>query len=219
MRGPLAVLASLTIAATLAGCGLGDGNGRESARPSGQPAPTRGPVTTAEAIPTYPQPSVATSPLPALVGRTGTPAASLPAPGQVDGRDATAVARAVAQTMWTVDTTIDATRWDAAQRAAPFLTPRYAESLRLSPQVAAPGETWSTWAEHKSVTAVAAASADDLGKPEDTETSAFHAFTLTVTPTGRDGWRGPALTTTVFVSLERASAAQPWRVSSVRAAD
>ncbi|MFI6580972.1 hypothetical protein [Embleya sp. NPDC050493] len=219
MRGPLAVLASLTIAATLAGCGLGDGGGRENARPTGQPAPTRGPVTTAEATPTYPQPSTPTSPLPALVGRTGTPAASLPAPGQVDGRDATAVARAVVTTMWTVDTAIDATRWDAAQRAAPFLTPRYAENLRLSPQVAAPGETWSTWAEHKSVTAVVAAPADDLGKPADTETSAFHAFSLTVTPTGRDGWRGPAVTTTVFVSLERASAAQPWRVSSVRAID
>ncbi|MGW9210846.1 hypothetical protein ACWGR4_28135 [Embleya sp. NPDC055664] len=220
MRGPAALLTTLTLAATLAGCGLGGGGDREDAHSSGRPsAPTRGPGGTASAPATYPQPSVSTSPLPALVGRTGTPSASLPAPAGVDGTSAIAVAQAAVVTMWTVDTELDATQWDAAQRAAPFLTPKYAESLRLSPQVAGPGGVWLAWAEHKSVTTVTTASADDLGKPGDTETTAFHAFTLTITPNGRDGWKGSATTMTVFVSLERASAAQPWKVSSVRAVD
>ncbi|OPC77552.1 hypothetical protein B4N89_44505 [Embleya scabrispora] len=220
MRGPVVLLTSLTLAASLAGCGLGGGRNQGDAHSSGRPsASTRGSGATASAPATYPQPSVAASPLPALVGRTGTPSASLPAPAEVDGKSAIAVARATAVTMWTVDTELDATRWDAAQRAAPFLTPKYAESLRMSPQVSGPGGVWLAWAEHKSVTTVTAASADDLGKPEDSETTAFHAFTLTITPKGRDGWEGPATTMTVFVSLERASATQSWKVSSVRAVD
>ncbi|MFE3205304.1 hypothetical protein [Embleya sp. NPDC059237] len=157
--------------------------------------------------------------MPALVGRTGTPAASLPAVSNVDGGDATAVARAAVVTMWTVDTAIDATQWDAAQRAAPFLTPAYAESLRISPQVAGPGGTWLTWAQHKAVTRVVATSADDSGKPPDTDTKALHAFMVTITASGGNGWTGPPVIATAFVSLERASAAQPWKVSSVRLID
>jgi hypothetical protein len=118
-------------------------------------------------------------------------------------------------TLWSIDTLSDATLWDAAERAAPFLAAEYV--LELNPQVSTPTAEWNTWAAHQAVTSVTPRLADDMGKPPDTATEAFHAFALDIRPEGRDGWVGRLRTVAVFVTLARATPGQAWRVTSVTA--
>ncbi|NUT46605.1 MAG: hypothetical protein HOV94_04680, partial [Saccharothrix sp.] len=114
---------------------------------------------------------------------------------------------------WTMDTAIDASGWDAVMRAAPYLAPDYLEVQRANPPERSPGGEWLTWAEHRAYTTVVLTSADESGKPPDTLYQAYHAWTVTVTVHGRDGWTGQSPDQTVFVVLQRSDPAGDWKVA------
>ncbi|HSA50272.1 MAG TPA: hypothetical protein VLH10_09195 [Yinghuangia sp.] len=157
------------------------------------------------------------STVPVLTGRPGTPAGGAPpAPSSVDGRDAVAVSRAVVAITYTMDTAIDASGWDAAMRAAPYLAPEYFATLRDNPPDRSPGGEWFTWQAHQAYTTVELTSADETGKPEDTPFRAFHAWNVTVTATGRDGWTERSPDQVVYVILGRSDAAADWKVTDIQ---
>lgn len=60
------------------------------------------------------------------------------------------------------------------------------------------------------------AAADEAGRPTDTATTAYRQWTATVTPTGRDGWKGSPENNTVFVELVRAAPGSPWRINALQ---
>ncbi|WP_436787962.1 hypothetical protein [Yinghuangia sp. YIM S10712] len=117
-------------------------------------------------------------------------------------------------TIWSVDTLSDTTLWDAATRAAPLLAPGYLlQNDWLGTQAAA---LWNIWTYHQAITTVTAELADDMGKPEDTPTEAFHLFALDVRPQGRDAWVGEPLAVMAYVTLARSTPDDPWRVTSIK---
>ncbi|MCQ4044274.1 hypothetical protein ACFOSC_29725 [Streptantibioticus rubrisoli] len=166
---------------------------------------------------TSPGPTAATGlpssqPLPS--GKAGSPPVPLPAPSGVDRQDPTAVSKAVITVQWTVDTTIDASQYQAELRSGPFLAPDYLAGLKSIPPVAAPGAQWSQWAQHRAYTTVTARAEHD-DQPADSATLARRQWGIIVTPHGRDGWTGSPTTATVFVTMTRADTRSPWLVSAV----
>jgi hypothetical protein len=75
---------------------------------------------TAATATTSPSPFTSAQPLPP--GRAGKLPVTLPWPTTVDDLSATAVSRAVVIIMWTMDTRLDTSEYQAELRAAPFLT-------------------------------------------------------------------------------------------------
>lgn len=145
---------------------------------------------------------------------TGTPHGSLPAPKTVDRSDATAVSRAAVQVMWTVDATIDSTQLDAYLRAKPYLSRKYAEEVSAEPAGAVP----SLWRDHRAYARVRLKrQAPEDGVGPDTATTAHRQWGITVIPTGRDGWTGPSVHATAFVTLTRGDGGG-WQVSGVTTA-
>ncbi|GAA4140855.1 hypothetical protein [Actinomadura keratinilytica] len=193
--GPLTALAAaLAVAATACG-------GQEPRRP----------VTAAT--------TAAPSPTPTACRPTAsakTPEGGLPDPKDVDQRDATAVARAAVTVMWTVDSAIDRGQRDAYLRACPYLTPDYAARVAAEQAV---GPLPQQWRDHRAYAEVRL----ELRQPEgdldpDTPTMAYRQWQVTVTPTGRDEWKGRTVRAIAFVTLTRASPRDPWRVARVSTA-
>lgn len=109
------------------------------------------------------------------------------------------------------DTTVDADPRDTTQRASAWLTPRFAAQVKAFPPVAAPGATWNAWAAHRAyLTVVTSIGGDE--HPSDTASTAYRQVIAVTHPIGRDGWKGPAVTTVVSVSLARVS--HQWRLAS-----
>jgi hypothetical protein len=161
----------------------------------------------ATAVPS-PLPS-ATAPAP-----TATPHGGLPDPRAVDRRDATEVSRAAVRVMWTVDATIDRSQVDAYLRAKPYLSPEYAEAVTTEPAGAVP----SAWRDHRAYARVRlTAQAPEDGVGTDTDSTAHRQWGITITPTGRDGWTGPSIHATAFVTLTRGYDGG-WQVSQVTTA-
>lgn len=145
---------------------------------------------------------------------TGTPHGGLPDPKTVDRGDATAVSRAAVQVMWTVDATIDRGQLDAYLRAKPYLSPEYAEAVSAEP----PGSLPSLWRDHRAYARVRLTrQAPEDGVGPDTATTAHRQWGITVIPTGRDGWTGPSVHATAFVTLTRGDGGG-WQVSGVTTA-
>jgi len=194
-------LAALLLGAALTACGSltpdsgphsdPAGNGTSASRTSTEP------TTPAVTIPT---------------GRAGTPRPGLPT--GVDGNSADAVTKAALTTMWTIDTTIDTTQYDATARAFPYLTTEYAAKLKDGRPRSAPGAQWQTWTDHTAWTTVTLSPTEDAGRPADTPTTAYRQYTVTATPHGTDGWTGDPIETTAFVTLTRNNG--PWKISSVQ---
>jgi len=121
-------------------------------------------------------------------------------------------------TLWSVDTTKDASTFEAQVRASAYCTMAYASELRQSPK-APPDGTWSLWASHRAYTTVSvAAGLPESGGPIATPTEAYAQDVATVTPVGRDGWSGSAQTWVEFVELTRPTASSGWRVAAVETA-
>lgn len=192
------VAAALLLAPLVTGCSAAGGSA----------APNSPSTAVSATAPPY-------SPQPLPTGRGGTPPVPLPQVGQVAGADATAVARAAVTVMWTYDTTIDTSPYGASVRAAPFLVPSYAAQIKAAPPVAAPGADWNLWSAHRAYTVVSLTAESDSGAPPDTDTTAYRQLGVTITPTGRDGWRGQPQTQTVFVVLNRSGSSAAWRVGTV----
>ncbi len=148
----------------------------------------------------------------------GVPAGSAPAgnlaavadPG-IDYRDPARVCQGFAAALYRRDTTSDRGPTGAYRRAAAAYG-----SVELIAAVAGQPDgrdpDWGQWAAHR---AVADPTASGLsvgdGQPADTSVDAYRAAVVTVTPIGRDGWRGPTARTTVYCTL-RASDGR-WRVA------
>lgn len=220
------VVVAACAAAALVGCDV-DAPGQAPRQPTGPQAASRAPAAPDPAgtglgppLPGGPAATSARPPRPSspvLTGRPGTPAGGAPpAPSAVDGRDAVAVSRTVVAVTYTMDTAIDASGWDAAMRAGPYLAPDYLAALRDNPPDRGPGGEWFTWSAHQAYTTVELASADETGKPEDTALRAYHAWNLTVTATGRDGWTARSPDRVVYVVLARDDGTADWKVTQVR---
>jgi len=180
--------------------GAGQSTGTPSRSQSTPPAATQ-PVT--------PQPIPTGDP-------TRTPAGGLPR--QVNTRDATAVAIAVAAVTYRHDTAIDYSPTDAQRRARQWLAPALARQLTTGP-VAAPGAEWNTWAKHLAYTTSTAVDATESGAPADTAAQADRTITVTVRAIGRDRWRGPIRRYAVYVTMARTGATGAWRVSQLQVQD
>jgi hypothetical protein len=114
--------------------------------------------------------------------------------------------------MWTVDATTDHGQLDAYHRAVPLMDAAYAATLTDQPTGTLP----STWRDHRAHALVHLTHHSPEGDVEpDTPTLAHRAWTITVHPTGRDGWTGAPIHTTAFVTLQRPQPEAPWRVSAV----
>ena len=159
----------------------------------------------------------ATSPPSALPSTPPAPTATphgLPDPKTVDRHDATAVSRAAVQVMWTVDASIDRGQGDAYRRARPYLTPEYAARTDAQPLGAVP----SVWRDHRAYARVRLRpQTPEDGAPPDNARTSHRQWEVTVTPTGRDGWKGTPTQAIAFVTLTR-DAGDAWQVSGVTTA-
>lgn len=145
---------------------------------------------------------------------TATPHGGLPDPKEVDRGDATAVSRAAVQVMWTVDAAVDRDQLDAYLRAGPYLSAKYAKALNAEPVGAVP----SLWRDHRAYARVRLTpQAIEDGVGADTATTAHREWAVTVTPTGRDGWKGAPVHATAFVTLTRGDDGD-WQISEVTTA-
>lgn len=151
-----------------------------------------------EEAPPPPEPSVTAAP---------------PVPTAVDFRDPVAVSHAAVVTLWTVDTTKDAGPIAGDKRAAPYLSQALNNEVQMAPTTGKLPSDWYELASHQGKTVVVAVPADEAGKPADTPTEAWHAWAVTVSPIGADGWLGVPQEFTVFVALSRTMVDQPWLVT------
>ncbi|MFC8668707.1 hypothetical protein [Streptomyces sp. NPDC057199] len=207
-------LAAATCAATLAavllaGCGA-FGDDSQDAAPPKQKEPT--PTGTGP----YPDPATPSEAAPLPSGKAGEPKGGIPSPADVDEKDATAVSRAALTALTTYDTAIDTSRNDAGIRVAEagWCTAVFEAQLRSAVSRSAPGAVWETWAKHQAYTRPKLEQTKDAGQPADTDTAAYRQWTITVTPTGRDGWKGTPEANFAFVELTRADQSKPWRLNT-----
>ncbi|MET9553730.1 hypothetical protein [Streptomyces sp. NPDC006645] len=221
-----AVAATVLALGLLAGgCGSGDGGSGDGGAedgvrtaPSAPPATGTGPYPT----PTGAATATATAPgtdAPARPAPTGTdkPRGSTVRPEDVDPADADEVGEGALTALWTFDAAADSGPHDAELRAADagWLTEAYADRLRAHQPQSVPGAQWQEWAEHGARTTVVPEKTEDAAKPPDTETEAWRQWTVTATPSGREGWKGEPVVAAVYVQLTRATADKPWRVADV----
>ncbi|MEU9546914.1 hypothetical protein [Streptomyces mirabilis] len=199
-----AVLASVL---TTAGCGSG---GEQEAAG----APSASAATGTSPYPTPPDPREA-APRPA--GSKGTPQGGVPQPEDIDQKRVDAVAQGTLRVMWTFDSNVDSGPHDAEIRAADagWLTKAYAARLRAYRPRSVPGAQWREWASHRAHTVVTLRKAEDAARPADTDTEAWRQWTVTATPSGREGWEGEPSTVVTYVHLTRTAADETWRVADV----
>ncbi|MGW2725098.1 hypothetical protein [Streptomyces sp. NPDC001492] len=208
-RTAQAAAAAVLVAILATGCGaFSDGTSTDQAPPKAPTPSGPGP---------YPTPRGASEAAPLPSGSAGQPKGGIPSPADVNGRDATAVSKAALTALTTYDTTIDTSRDDAGRRtaAAGWCTATYAAQLRAAVSRSQPGADWQTWTTHKAFTVPRLTEAEDAGGPDDTDTAAYRRWTITLTPTGRDGWKGSPQTLTAYAELTRSTASAPWRLNTV----
>ncbi|GGM82011.1 hypothetical protein GCM10012275_60800 [Longimycelium tulufanense] len=134
-----------------------------------------------------------------------------PDPATVNRTDPTAVSQAALELMYLVDTTSDTGWADAAHRALPLLSSRYAQGVRAGGG-RTPAGTWQEWTQHRAYTTVELKPSAET-HPIDTTTQAHRPWLLTITPTGRDGWRGEPEQRAAFVTLTHAD--NGWAVDHI----
>lgn len=199
----VAVAAAVLLSLTAAGCGLGDDGGTDdgaAAKPP--PASAASPSDEPPALPS---------------GSPGIPEGGIVEPGDVDGQDSDAVGQGALRVYYTYDTALDTSRNDAGRRMADagWCTGTYAQALREAASRSAPGASWTEWARHRAYTTVSMVPSNEAGKPADTPTSAYRTYAVTLTPIGRDGWRGTPEFHVAYVELSRTAPNQDWRINEV----
>ncbi|KJY44112.1 hypothetical protein VR41_00035 [Streptomyces sp. NRRL B-1568] len=197
-----AAAASVTLALALTGCGSSHKDTGAGPKASTPPPTSR--------------PNANYSPAPALPkGKAGTPKGGLPK--DVDAKDATAVAQAIAVANRTYDTDLDASPADAQRRTVQWLSDTLAKNVTDARSLSQPDAAWRTMAAHHGYTTVTAKRAYDDQQP-DSATEAFRQFEVTVTTLGRDDWKGPTDTWVQWIHLTRTSSEQPWKADTMRVA-
>jgi len=158
--------------------------------------------------PVLPFPSA--PPLP--TGKPGQPRGAGPTPADLHNPDAVSAAFIAAGDNF--DTAIDLSPSDAQVRSAVYATPSFAAQLR-QPLPRGGGTEWANLAAHHGYTTVALTANKDDGRPPDTATTALRSWRATQTGYGDGGWSAPLGAVQFYVTLTRASAADPWQVASV----
>ncbi|MEW2218994.1 hypothetical protein AB0939_06690 [Streptomyces sp. NPDC006990] len=220
--GTAAAVLTLTLAATLAGCGSEDvaASGGATRQPEAGTSASHSPSAAEPSEPSAADSGASHSPSPsgsAEKKTRGTPKGGVPKPQDVDGKNPDEVAEGTLTAMWTHDTAVDDGPGDAARRTADagWLTRSYARQLGGRRGGAAPGAQWQRWADHRAYTTVALDRTEDAAKPADTGTVAWRQLTVTATPHGRDGWTREPAPVVAYVHLVRKSAGADWRVADV----
>lgn len=199
-RPVISVVASAVLLAVgLVGC--------SSPTSSAQPSDPSRAVT---ATPASSEPSEA-RPLPTGLG--GTPRPGLPK--DVDWSSADAVGKAALTVMWTEDTLIDASQYDATLRAVPYLTAEYGAMIKSTPPLSGPDAQWQSWEDYQAWTTVTLEPADEFGRPSDTPTRAYRQWNIAATPHNSAGWSGEPVEAAAFVALVRSTDGDAWKVSEV----
>lgn len=173
-------------------------------RPASPSPSTRPAATSAAATPVK-----ASNPVVAAPPSTAKPTAK--PTGEVDRRDAIAVAAAFAVTLETWDTAHDDSPLDASRRAAVYATPGLARRLRLQPPP--PPQAWATLAARHATTSVSTIVGGLGPQPPDGATSAIRAITCVITDRA-DGWRAEGGDVAVIAHLHRSRPGRPWAVQS-----
>lgn len=213
----------LTLGLLAGGCGSGDGGGSGGGGEDGvRTAPSAPPATGTGPYPTPTPTSTGTAtatdaPPPNSPTGTAKPRGSDVRPDDVDQADADEIGEGAVTALWTFDAAADSGPHDAQLRAADagWLTEAYAERLRAHEPRSVPGAQWQEWAEHGARTGVVPRKTEDAAKPPDSDTEAWRQWTVTATPSGREGWKGEPVVAAVYVQLTRAAADKPWRVADV----
>lgn len=182
----VAVLAALTGLASQTGCGR--------YHPDQQP-PTPPPRTPTP----FPSP-------------TGALPAGVPDPRTVNQDDPTALSRAAAITMWSIDAYTDhGGQHDADLRTAPYLTPAYARQITSATDNVPLPDDWIRQRLHT----VVRAQPGSEDAPADSPTRAYRQWRLTITYVDGAGHQhGSQQYVAVYLTLVR-SAQQPWRISAM----
>ncbi len=167
-------------------------------------AATAAPMTTARPF----------APTPVPTGRAGTPAGGLPPTSTLTSANPDVAAVAGLTAYHRADTALDLGPADTHRRTLPWTTGQLADGIRGDRPVTGPGATWTTLAAHHGYSIVTVRRAYDDGAPTDTRTAVYRQFTVTTTPHGRDGWTGPPVTHTDFLTLTRTGSG--WRIAGLQ---
>lgn len=178
--------------------------GLTACTPGTSPVPSQ----TATAAP----PAAASSTLAEAPTPTATPRGGAPALEEVDRSSPEAVGDAFVITAWTMDTQTDSGPAAAQARCAGLATSDLAAQLTATRPQSTTSE-WATWAAHRAYTTVELAPDYDT-RPEDTPTTAYRAWTVTVRPQA-PGWTGKPWHLTVFITMTKTAgwAVSDWKVS------
>ncbi|NUP34832.1 MAG: hypothetical protein HOU01_24435 [Streptomycetaceae bacterium] len=199
--GLLVFLALLIGAALFGGCALIGKQNRASDAGASPSASTLPPI-------------VSVPPAQPIPRGAGTPTEPLPSLDAQASADATAVSQAALTVLFSYDTMTDTTAQDAAVRAQQWMTDRYAATQREHVVVAPPGADWTLWTGHKVYTKPTLTQSHEPAPP-DSDVLAYRQWIVRYTPTGRDGWKGTESLVVVFVTLTRATPAEPWRIADL----
>ena len=110
------------------------------------------------------------------------------------------------------DTAVDSSPTDTFRRAAAWLAPSLSATVSQRARTADQDATWSTWVRHRAYLVVRASLAMDDHPPDTTKTARRQVY-ATITPIGRDGWRGVPHTEVLFVTLTPVHGS--WRLAAV----
>jgi hypothetical protein len=139
--------------------------------------------------------------------------ASAPAPPAAAGfnyRDSDSLCPALAQALFTTDTTTDTSPLDPYRRAAMYLT---APLARAATQATGRDSDWWRLQAHRAATHVSVQTGVGDDQPVDTTAVRYRKVVATVGTTSPGGWTEPPSTRVVYCTLS-SSAAGLWRVSS-----
>jgi hypothetical protein len=140
----------------------------------------------------------------------------MPLPAGVNQHSADAVALAGSITAAMSDTALDSQPETTTQRAARagWFTPAFAKAnLNAGTLPGPPGAQWNSWTAHRAYLRVTGILGSD-DHPPDTATTAARQVIVTLTPIGRDGWRGAPITQVEAVRLNLLAGA--WRIDDVQ---
>lgn len=218
----LTAAAALTAALLASGCGSTEAPPPQTstAAPTISSAPPRGtnaPDTTTTTTSTTPSSNTTPSEGRATTEpakATGTPRGPLPQVDRLDGRNAAAVAAAYVQTIETIDTRIDRSRSDAQRRAMRWLIPELANEVENG---LSGGAGWSTLTKKGAWTKATVTDVTPSGADPTKGLTADRVIQVEVTTYGRDHKTiGQPTTSTVAVTLQRATESKPWRVAGMQ---
>lgn len=161
-----------------------------------------------------------TTTAPAPTSTSATPAATPPpAPpvasaAGVNTADPNAVADAMLEATFTVNTAVDVNPFAAVKRSLVWYTPEEANKVLASAPTGSPGAQWTLWAKHQ-VTTTVTVSPPQGGGPPDQPTLVYRAYIVTQTPTGTGGWTAPPNKYICYVILAR-NGTGPWQIANLQ---